>query len=436
MFAYTRTKDIKSFQYLTAQTAHALRQDKTSQSRMREGAVPGTAMHLFREAPSPATPETLKLDAPVIGQYKPNYVESFKKFKSEKGAAERKGAKLGLHILCGVSTDWMTEAGDLHDPKNPNQRKLMDAAVAWVNSWSDDGVFDARIDLDETGGAVVDLFVAPTAIQNHKSGKSKKTISVNKALEALSIEMNLSKSKHLSALNSSWAKYAQANLDSRLTRGTPKSETKKEHIPPDQYREMMERATKAEADAEALRKRAVELEASTQQMVDTAVEDAVKDAKAEAERLRNEAVDLKASTQQMVDTAVKEAKADIEELKAETVALKNSMKERISAAVTNAVHITVGLTTGIFTNEFKLNPETKKIIISRDLQRVPGFIDVYKACIPSFQIIRQFWDDANDRMPPENVQAIKASATQLQQVASKPDLRFQDNDLDDDSPSM
>lgn len=392
MFAYTRTYDISSFQYLTAQTRHALREDKTSKSRMREDATPGTALHMIPDAPAP------------------DYVKSFKNFKSEKGAAERKSAKIGLHIICGVSTDWMTETGDLHDPENPRQRELLDSAIAWANSWSDDGVFDARIDLDETGGAVVDLFVAPTAIQNHKSGKSKKTISVNKALEALSIEMGLSKSKHLSALNSSWAKYAQANLDSRLVRGTPKSETKKEHIPPDQYRQMMERATKAEADAEALRKRAVELEASTQKMVDTAVEDAVRD-----------------------------AKEDIEKLKAETVELKNSMEAKIEAAVQNAVHISVGLITGIFTNETRLNPEKTEWLVSDRISKAPRIIAIFNACLPAIKAISKFWRDANDRMPQENAQEIMLSAEKLKAIVLGTKLDFQNEDPDqeqeDDSPS-
>lgn len=100
MFAYCRTYDINSVQYLTAQTRHALREDKTSQPRLRPGAIPGTQIHLRPEDP------------------KPDYVAAFKAFKKEKGLGSAK-VQSGLHIMCGVSPEWLAEAGDIHDQKTP-----------------------------------------------------------------------------------------------------------------------------------------------------------------------------------------------------------------------------------------------------------------------------------------------------------------------------
>lgn len=228
MFAFVRTKPIRSVQYLGHQSRHAKREDETSKPRIRPDASPGSS-----------------LSWSIDGGPKPDYAASFRALKSERGAGERKGSQLGLHMLVGVSPAWVREAGDLHDPHNPRNRQLIDAAKAWADSWSDGGCYAARLDLDETGGAVVDLFVAPVAEQRHKSGKAKAVISVNKALEIVSLNRTGKKSRHYAALNTDWAEYARANLDHRLQRGRPKAETGAEHVGPDQYRTMMQEAQAA-----------------------------------------------------------------------------------------------------------------------------------------------------------------------------------------------
>lgn len=349
MFAYCRTYDINSVQYLIAQTRHALREDKTSQPRLRSGAIPGTQIHLRREDP------------------KPDYVAAFKAFKKKKGAGERKGAKLGLHIMCGVSPEWLAEAGDLHDPENPRQRQLLEAAVAWANSWSNDGCFDARIDLDETGSAVVDLFVAPTSQQKHKSGKSKLVISVNKALEALAIEHEGKKSRQYSALNTSWAEYAYEHLDPRLVRGKPKSETGKEHIPPDRYRDMMERATAAEAEA--------------------------KQAKAEAERLR-----------------------------AEAQALRDGQEAAVAKAVKDATEAAVEMLCGVISGDvtYKAKADGTMGWFVPDPNR-PGLRQIFKTLRPALEQMRDFWSKAQAVVADAEKQAqIRAAAQNLMKMVSRP----------------
>lgn len=260
MFAYCRTKPIRSVQYLGQQTRHARREDATSQPRIRGDAEAGTALSWSID------------DGP-----QPDYAASFRAFKKAKEAGERKGAQLGLHMLVGVSPAWVREAGDLHDPDNPRNRQLLDAARAWADTWSNGGCYAARLDLDETGGAVVDLFIAPTSEQRHKSGKSKRVVSVNKALEAISLARTGKKSKHYSALNTDWAEYAREHLDARLERGRPKGETGAEHVGPDQYRTMMQEAqaardaaAKAQAEAEAMKERAKEAEAKAAESVQKA----------------------------------------------------------------------------------------------------------------------------------------------------------------------
>lgn len=257
MFAYCRTKPIKSVQYLSHQSRHARREDETSKPRIRRDVSPGTALSWSCD------------DGP-----KPDYAASFRAFKQSKGASERKGAQIGLHMLVGVSPEWIREAGDLHDPANTRNRQLLDAARAWADSWSDGGCYAARLDLDETGGAVVDLFIAPTAEQKHRSGKAKLTVSVNKALEAVAVKHTGKKGKHYAGLNTDWAEYARQHLDQRLERGRPKDETGVQHVGPDQYRAMMQEAEAARDAAKAAEAKAKLAERAAAEKL-KAAEDAV-----------------------------------------------------------------------------------------------------------------------------------------------------------------
>lgn len=265
MFAFCRSKPIRSIQYLVAQSSHARREDSTSPVRVRCGAEAGAALSWSLD------------DAP-----RPDYLASFKALKAAKGAGERKGAQIGIHVIAGVSPAWIKEAGDLHDPENPRNVALLEAARAWADSWSNGGCYAARIDLDETGGALVDLMIAPVEDQRHKSGKARPVVSVNKALEAVSLAATGKRGKHYSALNTSWAEFAQANLDPRLLRGKPKSQTGVEHVPPDDYRRMM-------SEAEAARKAAWDrgAEVARREAAVAERERAAAAAKAEAEAERD-----------------------------------------------------------------------------------------------------------------------------------------------------
>lgn len=78
------------------------------------------------------------------------------------GHAERKNAPLCLQALCVASPEWVEKAGDLHDACNPHNRQLFNKAKAWAESWAGErAVFGSRLDLDEKGGAVVDLMISP-----------------------------------------------------------------------------------------------------------------------------------------------------------------------------------------------------------------------------------------------------------------------------------
>lgn len=251
MYAFVKSEAVTSVQYLTAQQEHARRLDGSSARRVRPDAIPGMALHW---------PPTLAptRDAPGCG-----YVAAFNRHIDQRGADLRKGSALGLQLLVCVSQEWIRETGGLHDEDNPRVPALLRAAVDWAQGWSGGGVWAARMDLDERGGGVVDVFVSPISEQRHKSGRSAKpVVSVNKALERLSLQHHNRRASHRAALNSDWAIYAQEHLDPRLQRGRPQRETGAGSAPIDAIRRSMQR------EAAALRAILREVRAGTLAIVD------------------------------------------------------------------------------------------------------------------------------------------------------------------------
>lgn len=227
IFAAVRAVKITSMNGLMKINNHALRLDETSQSRVREGAKAGEC-----------------LSASIAPDSDPrNVIEAFKTFKQETGAKERKGAPLGLHLMCVVSPEWISEAGDLHDRENPRNVQLMKAAAEWVETWAgDNSLINVRLDLDEAGGGVVDLIVTPT-----RESRGKPVISTSKALKELR-EKHGDKREY-SSLQTDWAEFAKKHLDQRIQRGKPIAETEREHVNADIFKEYAEKAVKTEKRA-------------------------------------------------------------------------------------------------------------------------------------------------------------------------------------------
>ena len=177
-------------------------------------------------------------------------VEAFRQRKAETGAKEYRGSPLGLHVLCIVSPEWLQAAGDLHDPGNDRNQRLFQAARDWGDQTFGPGaVVAARMDMDESGGGVVDLVIVPIS-EVKQRGKVKNQISVNKAYEAA-----FGGGRVFSKMQDSWAGFAKAHLDSVIERGKPKEETGRDHVHADIYRPIVQ---EAERQAEAIKRQAVE----------------------------------------------------------------------------------------------------------------------------------------------------------------------------------
>lgn len=154
---------------------------------------------------------------------------------SRQGASPYGRAPIAAHLLVGVSPALIDEAGDRHDPENPANRALVREAVAWAESAFGAGsVIAGRLDVDEHGGGVVDLFVVPVRVTRMNRFAAKSIISVSQAL--CEIHRAHGDETSFGALQTSWAAWAARCIDPRITRGTPKVTTQREHVHADVYR--------------------------------------------------------------------------------------------------------------------------------------------------------------------------------------------------------
>ncbi|OSP52876.1 hypothetical protein, partial [Pseudoruegeria sp. SK021] len=161
--AAVRVKKLTTIAQLRGATIHAKRADETSRARLREDAEAGEGLAWSK------------------AENDRDYLAAYKAHKADLKARERKGAPLCMQALCVISPEWVEKAGDLHNPENPRNQALFAQAKAWAESWAGkDAVFGARLDLDEAGGAVVDLMISPV-----RESRGKPVISTQKALKEL-----------------------------------------------------------------------------------------------------------------------------------------------------------------------------------------------------------------------------------------------------------
>ena len=230
-------------------------------------------------------------------------------------ATLRKGAAVAMHLIVGVDPEWVSQVGDLHDPKNPRNKRLLQVATDWAIAKLG-GVFAARIDVDETGGAVVDIFSAPIH-HNKRSGKA--SVSVNQALKRLTSEVaeeptKKSFPKSFSALQDSWTDYANEKLGTEFERGRPKTETHRKHLAPEEYAKMAEEQKQLEADRERVKKK--------DELADHIAEELDKT----VERV-NEEVQAAIDKSDWWDQQAKDAEARVKQLNAEAEAAEERAKK-------------------------------------------------------------------------------------------------------------
>lgn len=232
--AAIRVQKIKSMSTIRAAEAHGRRLDEASSRRVDASR---TALNLAASQYSPDDP--LALEAAYRG------------FRKATGAVEGKGAAIMAHMIAVISPEVLAETGDPRDPNNPKVRALFEQAQAWARSeFGDESLVASRLDVDEAGAGVVDLFVCPTAMQAGGRGrKPKLTISVKSGLEAVAAKNGNKRS--YSAIQDSWGEWASQHIDRRLKRGKPKRETMLKHVHADILREEYEAIDRRKAELDA-----------------------------------------------------------------------------------------------------------------------------------------------------------------------------------------
>ena len=167
--------------------------------------------------------------------------EAFRWHKAKTGAVERGGASIAMHLLVGVSREWLDEGGrDAHSAENDRIQQLFDEAKAWAESWAGEGsVIHTRFDLDEQGSGNVDLVVVPSRMQGRKSSKkaaAKEVLTISPRMAKEELRKSMKAKTSGQAMQTSWNDWCKDRLDLRIERGTSKEQTQREHIHADVLR--------------------------------------------------------------------------------------------------------------------------------------------------------------------------------------------------------
>ena len=257
--AAIRVQKIKSMSTIRAAEAHGRRLDEASSKRVDASR---SSLNLAASQYSPDDP--LALEAAYRG------------FRKATGAAEGKGAAIMAHMIAVISPEVLAETGDPRDPNNPKVRALFVQAQAWAQAeFGEESLVAARLDVDEAGAGVVDLFVCPTAMQAGGRGrKPKLTISVKSGLEAVAAKNGNKRS--YSAIQDSWGEWASQRIDRRLRRGKPKRETMRQHVHADLVREEYEKLDRLKAELDQREHEIAEKERKTADFINEMARDNVR----------------------------------------------------------------------------------------------------------------------------------------------------------------
>lgn len=286
--------------------------------------------------------------------------DTFACYVEARGRPRRhKGAALAVHLILGVSPEWVAEAGDIHDGQNPRVKALMDAAGAWVEIVLGESLFNLRYDVDETGGGVVDAFAMPVATRKNSGNKF---ISVSKAIKDFAERNEVSAVRAYSLLQDSWAEFAREHLDPRIERGRPKTETGAQYMRPEEYKAMLAKKKEIdqlesdflERDAEAAKRH--EERDEKLRIRERELEDALAEMHAELEKVQAEqdenarqrpALDARLAELQRERAAIAMERVRVEKVRNAAAHERDVVRKERQAAEEAAVNVKKLLTTSL-----------------------------------------------------------------------------------------
>ena len=164
---------------------------------------------------------------------------AFNRHLKRTGASLRKGTPRAMHLIVGISPDWLGSEAVRHNPESRRVKELVRNAVDWAEQELG-GVWAWRYDLDERGSGVVDIFASPTARYRQGRGAERLWVSVSTALRNITAKHKARKS--YSALQDSWHQWAQANMDPGFRRGEKAEITGRKHLTIREYKIKAEEA--------------------------------------------------------------------------------------------------------------------------------------------------------------------------------------------------
>jgi hypothetical protein len=157
----------------------------------------------------------------------------------------QQGQTAALHVLCQFPTELVK--ADEH-----GQFKMLIHAVQFVNKFHGGrAVFAARMDRDEAGRHVVDVFAMPTYERTYKDGRTAMRASVSKFTKAEAKQRYGKDDRRSqgSALQDAWFEYLRDELGLNVQRPERKKTTAKDRVEPEVYGLIQDRK-KATADAQ------------------------------------------------------------------------------------------------------------------------------------------------------------------------------------------
>ena len=227
-YCSVRVVPLKEIAHIHAMTRHAQRSDSISKERLRPGAIIGTALTWTNRQRDEVDPDFERGNK----AHERDVFAAYKAHKARHKIGETKNGGVGLHVMTIISERHFAQTGDVHNANNPRIKQFFVESINWADQTFGAGsVYMARLDLDEFGTGVVDMFLAPHRVD----GRSKNMkVCGSKVLVEIAKKAGIKMS--YTALQTSWAKWCQSRIDPTILRGRPVEETGAKHLPVDRFK--------------------------------------------------------------------------------------------------------------------------------------------------------------------------------------------------------
>jgi len=255
-----------------------------------------------------------------------NLMENFKKVE-DSGVKTYGKSSIGLHMILSISSDWMKETGDIHDPKNPRNKQAMIEARNFIHDkFGEKSILGMRMDFDESGGGNIDVFVIP--LHEVKQRNTIKTvISPSKSLSQLKKKYGKKGDMEYEVLQDLWNNHCKKNIDKSIKRGIPKTETNIENVSHRVYNKVID-SVKDDLEGSKLKKFITNMNTVKEMITDETKNEINKQVKESNDKLKQQHVKEKRELTKRLETIEKTVVLQSKQLK-ETILENNRLEDKI-----------------------------------------------------------------------------------------------------------